>query len=75
MFILSRAIIFFFYFKHQSPQSFAQSITELMSTLQRSSDHSGLLKLQPQLEFLSNIDPGAGRFLKKENIVQVVFKT
>ncbi|KAK6979830.1 roquin-1 [Biomphalaria glabrata] len=45
--------------KHQSPQSFAQSITELMSTLQRSSDHSGLLKLQPQLEFLSNIDPGA----------------
>ncbi|XP_059147979.1 roquin-2-like [Physella acuta] len=43
--------------KHQSPQSFAQSIAELMLTLQRSSDHTGLQKLQPQLEFLSNIDP------------------
>ncbi|KAH9503316.1 Roquin-2 [Bulinus truncatus] len=45
--------------KHQSPQSFAQSISELISTLQRSNDHSGLQKLQPQLEFLSNIDPSA----------------
>ncbi|CAG5119638.1 unnamed protein product [Candidula unifasciata] len=43
--------------KHQSPQSFAQSVTELMLTLQRNSDHTGLLKLHPQLEFLSNIDP------------------
>ncbi|XP_035826987.1 roquin-2, partial [Aplysia californica] len=43
--------------KHQSPQSFAQSITELMLTLQRNSDVSGLQQLQPQLEFLSSIDP------------------
>ncbi|BFZ20307.1 hypothetical protein BsWGS_23345 [Bradybaena similaris] len=43
--------------KHQSPQSFAQSVTELMLTLQRNNDHTGLLKLHPQLEFLSNIDP------------------
>uniref|UniRef100_A0A0B6ZTG1 RING-type E3 ubiquitin transferase n=1 Tax=Arion vulgaris TaxID=1028688 RepID=A0A0B6ZTG1_9EUPU len=43
--------------KHQSPQSFAQSVTELMLTLQRSADNVGLLNLQPQLEFLSSIDP------------------
>ena len=46
--------------QHQSPQSFTQSITELMSTLQRTSDSARLKDLQPELEFLSSIDASHG---------------
>ncbi|KAK3728449.1 hypothetical protein RRG08_017249 [Elysia crispata] len=43
--------------KHQSPQSFAQNIAELMGMLQKNPNASNLLRLKPHLEFLSNIDP------------------
>ncbi|KAL3858183.1 hypothetical protein ACJMK2_012788 [Sinanodonta woodiana] len=44
--------------KLQTPQTFGQSVNELVIALQRTGDPHGLQKLRPHLEFLSNIDPG-----------------
>ncbi|KAK7488109.1 hypothetical protein BaRGS_00020700 [Batillaria attramentaria] len=43
--------------KHQSPQSFAQGINELVMALQRTGDPCNLLGLKPHLDFLAKIDP------------------
>ena len=43
--------------KLQTPQSFSQSVNELIITLQRTGDPCTLQKLQPHLEFLASIDP------------------
>lgn len=43
--------------KHQSPQSFAQGINELVMALQRTNDPCNLLGLKPHLDFLAKIDP------------------
>ncbi|KAK3730053.1 hypothetical protein QZH41_009555, partial [Actinostola sp. cb2023] len=42
--------------KLQTPQSFSQSIVELIFALQRSNDPGELIKLRPHFELLSNID-------------------
>uniref|UniRef100_A0A069DZL4 RING-type E3 ubiquitin transferase n=1 Tax=Panstrongylus megistus TaxID=65343 RepID=A0A069DZL4_9HEMI len=43
--------------KLQSPQSFAQSVQELVIALQRTSDPGSLSSLRPHLELLAAIDP------------------
>ncbi|XP_014261745.1 roquin-1 [Cimex lectularius] len=43
--------------KLQSPQSFAQSVQELVIALQRTSDPGNLSSLRPHLELLAGIDP------------------
>ncbi|CAD6208499.1 GSCOCG00010499001-RA-CDS, partial [Cotesia congregata] len=43
--------------KLQTPQSFAQSVQELMIALQRTPDPGQLSSLRPQLELLAGIDP------------------
>lgn len=50
-----------FLFQLQTPQSFSQSVNELIITLQRTGDPCTLQKLQPHLEFLASIDPNPGR--------------
>jgi RING finger/CCCH-type zinc finger protein len=46
--------------KLQSPQSFAQSVQELVIALQRTSDPGNLSVLRPHLELLAGIDPNPG---------------
>lgn len=46
--------------KLQTPQSFSQSIVELIFALQRSNDPGELIKLRPHFELLSNIDASPG---------------
>ena len=43
--------------KLQTPQSFAQSVQELVIALQRTGDPGKLAVLRPQLDILTNIDP------------------
>jgi len=43
--------------KLQTPQSFAQSVQELVIALQRTGDPGQLAALRPQLDCLTNIDP------------------
>jgi len=43
--------------KLQTPQSFAQSVQELVIALQRTGDPGKLTVLRPQLDILTNIDP------------------
>ncbi|KAL5012353.1 hypothetical protein ScPMuIL_010904 [Solemya velum] len=43
--------------KLQTPQSFSQSVSELVIALQRSGDPCNLQKLKLHFEFLANIDP------------------
>ncbi|XP_012257083.2 roquin-1 [Athalia rosae] len=43
--------------KLQTPQSFAQSVQELVIALQRTTDPGQLSSLRPQLELLASIDP------------------
>lgn len=43
--------------KLQTPQSFSQSVNELIITLQRTGDPCGLQRLHPHLEFLASVDP------------------
>ncbi|RZF48028.1 hypothetical protein LSTR_LSTR002094 [Laodelphax striatellus] len=43
--------------KLQTPQSFAQSVQELVIALQRTGDPENLSVLRPHLELLANIDP------------------
>lgn len=46
--------------KLQTPQSFAQSVQELVIALQRTPDPGQLSSLRPQLELLAAIDPSPG---------------
>lgn len=46
--------------KLQTPQSFAQSVQELVIALQRTPDPGQLSGLRPQLELLAAIDPSPG---------------
>lgn len=48
--------------KLQTPQSFAQSVQELVIALQRTGDPARLSVLSPHLELLAAIDPCAGKF-------------
>ncbi|XP_076091142.1 uncharacterized protein LOC143063082 isoform X1 [Mytilus galloprovincialis] len=43
--------------KLQTPQSFSQSVNELIITLQRTGDPCSLQRLHPHLEFLASVDP------------------
>ncbi|XP_013418060.1 roquin-1 isoform X1 [Lingula anatina] len=43
--------------KLQTPQSFAQSVNELVIALQRTGDPANLAKLRPQLDLMTSIDP------------------
>lgn len=43
--------------KLQTPQTFSQSVRELLIALQRTNDPYSLSRLRPEFEFLSNIDP------------------
>ncbi|XP_052798904.1 uncharacterized protein LOC128230555 isoform X2 [Mya arenaria] len=43
--------------KLQTPQTFSDSVSELLIALQRTSDPHNLSRLRPELEFLSKIDP------------------
>lgn len=49
--------------KLQTPQSFAQSVQELVIALQRTPDPGQLSGLRPQLELLAAIDPSPGGYL------------
>lgn len=44
----------------QSPQSFGQSVQELVIALQRTGDPGSLSLLRPHLELLSALDPSPG---------------
>lgn len=46
--------------KLQTPQSFAQSVQELVIALQRTGDPGNLSNLRPHLELLAAIDPTPG---------------
>lgn len=48
--------------KLQTPQSFAQSVQELVIALQRTPDPGQLSGLRPQLELLAAIDPSPGMY-------------
>ncbi|EZA51068.1 Roquin [Ooceraea biroi] len=52
--------------KLQTPQSFAQSVQELVIALQRTPDPGQLSGLRPQLELLATIDPSPENFLKTD---------
>jgi len=43
--------------KLQTPQSFGQSVQELVIALQRTGDPGSLASLRPQLDILTNVDP------------------
>lgn len=47
-------------FQLQTPQSFAQSVNELVIALQRTGDLGNLARLCPHLELLANVDPSPG---------------
>lgn len=53
--------LIFFFFKLQTPASFAQSVQELTIALQRTGDPANLNRLRPHLELLANIDPSPGK--------------
>lgn len=48
-------------FQLQTPQSFSQSVSELVIALQRTGDPCNLQRLRPHLEFLANVDPSPGK--------------
>lgn len=50
--------------KLQSPQSFSQSVHELIIALQRTGDPGKLSVLRSHLELLAEIDPSPGRYLR-----------
>ena len=45
--------------KLQTPQSFAQSVNELVIALQRTGDPGNLSRLRPHFDLLANVDPSA----------------
>lgn len=46
--------------KLQTPQSFLQSVQELVIALQRTGDPGKLAALRPHLDLLSGLDPNPG---------------
>ena len=52
----------FWAFQLQSPESFSQSIQELVIALQRSGDPGDLCQMKEQFEFLSQIDASPGLY-------------
>lgn len=48
--------------KLQNPQSFAQSVQELVIALQRTGDPGSLCVLRPHLEYLADIDVNYGSY-------------
>ena len=46
--------------KLQTPQSFVQSVQELVIALQRTGDPGKLSELRPNLDLLSALDPSSG---------------
>ena len=46
--------------KLQTPQSFVQSVQELVIALQRTGDPGKLTALRPNLDLLSGLDPSSG---------------
>ena len=48
--------------KLQTPQSFLQSVQELVIALQRTGDPGKLAALRPHLDLLSGLDPNPGKF-------------
>ena len=55
--------------KLQTPQSFLQSVQELVIALQRTGDPGKLAALRPHLDLLSGLDPNPGkRFYKSMSI-------
>ncbi|KAK3096004.1 hypothetical protein FSP39_021870 [Pinctada imbricata] len=50
--------------KLQTPQSFAQSINELVVALQRTVDPCNLQLLRPHLDFLASVDPNPVEFVQ-----------
>lgn len=53
--------------KLQTPQSFAQSVQELVIALQRTGDPGKLSVLRSYLELLASIDPSPGKWNKVTN--------
>ena len=49
--------------KLQTPQSFLQSVQELVIALQRTGDPAKLAALRPHLDLLSGLDPNPGKYL------------
>ena len=47
--------------KLQTPQSFLQSVQELVIALQRTGDPGKLAALRPHLDLLSGLDPNPGK--------------
>jgi RING finger/CCCH-type zinc finger protein len=48
--------------KLQTPQSFVQSVQELVIALQRTGDPGKLASLRPHLDLLSGLDTSSGNF-------------
>ena len=48
--------------KLQTPQSFLQSVQELVIALQRTGDPGKLAALRPHLDLLSGLDPNPGKY-------------
>lgn len=61
--------------KLQTPQSFAQSVQELVIALQRTGDPGKLSKHRANLELLAGIDPSPGReiVLKYNALICLIF--
>jgi hypothetical protein len=57
--------------KLQTPQSFAQSVQELVIALQRTPDPGQLSILRPQLELLAAIDPSPGTYSSRFMLVLI----
>lgn len=55
--------LFEFYLQLQTPQSFSQSVQELVIALQRTGDPGNLSVLRPHLELLAGIDPSPGMYI------------
>lgn len=60
--------------KLQTPQSFAQSVQELVIALQRTPDPGQLSGLRPQLELLAAIDPSPGEYYYFLYLIFVFFE-
>jgi hypothetical protein len=58
--------------KLQTPQSFAQSVQELVIALQRTGDPGNLSVLRPHLELLAAIDPSPG--MCRHELLSSLFK-
>ena len=50
----------YYFLQLQTPQSFGQSVNELVIALQRTGDPCNLQSLRSRLDFLASIDPSPG---------------